>query len=115
MAPLSRPAAALGTVVLLLGFLPPVGASPSHAQWRYCLAVSPDRKEVVVTEPLLTETALANLEHGFDEWLNGQGIEHEAAACPMGTSPKGVEDLRDYAIRYNSKLGLSPRVVKWSE
>jgi hypothetical protein len=107
-----------GPLVLLasaLAFLPVVQAGPSHAEWRYCLAVSQDRSEVIMSTPMLTESPLPQLEQGFDRFLTAQGISHEASACPRAESPRGIEELRDFAARYNRNLGLQPRFVEWSE
>jgi hypothetical protein len=106
---------AAATLACMIGLLPVVKAGPSHAEWRYCLAVSPERGEVILSEPVLTQAPLTALERDFDRWLSSQGIPHEAAACPTAATPGAVEALREYAARYNGRLGLTPHFVQWSD
>jgi hypothetical protein len=83
-----------------------ITTSPANAaDWRYCLATSPDEKSVYLSEPFQTNASMSAATDAFSRLLAGRHLRHQGVQCPRSADQHSALAMREYAIGFNQSNG----------
>ena len=82
-------------------------ALPGIAQangWQYCLALSHAEQRVYVTNVAVERPGA---EGAVSRSITGAGLDFDEVQCPRADDHLSLVVMRDYAMRYNSQVGMT--------
>jgi hypothetical protein len=82
-------------------------ALPGLAQaegWQYCLALSHAEQRAYVTNVAVERPGA---EGAFSRSITEAGLEFDEVQCPRADDHLSLVVMRDYAMRYNSQVGMT--------
>jgi hypothetical protein len=82
------------------------------ADWRYCLALSPDQHTVYMSAPFSDDEPMEATEADFGRALDRALVQHESVQCPLG-NPQSITAMKSQAIQYNQALGNKIVQLNW--
>jgi hypothetical protein len=83
-----------------------ITTSPANAaDWRYCLATSPDEKSVYLSEPFQTNASMSAATDAFSRLLAGRHLRHQGVQCPRSADQHSALAMREYTIGFNQSNG----------
>jgi len=83
-----------------------IATSPAGAaDWRYCLALSPDENKVYISEPFQTNASMSAATDAFSRLLARQQLRHQPVQCPKSADEKSALQMREHSISFNRSSG----------
>jgi hypothetical protein len=83
------------------------------AEWRFCIAPSPQEHKIYMTAPFLAVTSMEAMESGFHQALDRSGRRHDSVQCPTGANEQTVRARRQHADEFNRQMGNEVIPVEW--
>jgi hypothetical protein len=83
------------------------------AEWRFCIAPSPQERKIYMTAPFPAAIPMEAMESGFHQVLERSGRRHESVQCPTGPNEQAVRAMRQHADDFNRQMGTEVVPVDW--
>jgi hypothetical protein len=87
------------------------GRAARAAEWRYCLASSPQRT-VYISTPFPTDLPMEDIEVAFGRALDDAQLRHDSVQCPRGDA-QSIAAIKVQSIQYSQASGDKVVQLNW--